>query len=74
MVVKHFIAFKIENTSLRVVLSHMVVKQWKGKKWKKISLRVVLSHMVVKLYFEHTQLNPWFESSVISYGSQTFVR
>ena len=34
-------------------------------------LRVVLSHMVVKLFRPGQSPARWFESSVISYGSQT---
>ena len=58
-------------TSLRVVLSHMVVKRFPISIGKIFSLRVVLSHMVVKRRSKPETNNYEFESSVISYGSQT---
>ena len=58
-------------TSLRVVLSHMVVKPPYVVCPSYIRLRVVLSHMVVKRRSKPETNNYEFESSVISYGSQT---
>ena len=56
---------------LRVVLSHMVVKHVVLMVNIIIGLRVVLSHMVVKRNLYSREENKTFESSVISYGSQT---
>ena len=53
------------------MLSHMVVKHAVLVMMQNYGLRVVLSHMVVKLS-GFSPPEPWrFESSVISYGSQT---
>ena len=71
MVVKHIPPIKITATSLRVVLSHMVVKLWDPMAHDGMGLRVVLSHMLVKLVILVEQNRYRFESSVISYGSQT---
>ena len=71
MVVKPARARPVCHGSLRVVLSHMVVKL-KGKDYfTESGLRVVLSHMVVKRQRHRRRRPPTFESSVISYGSQT---
>ena len=73
MVVKPARARPVCHGSLRVVLSHMVVKL-KGKDYfTESGLRVVLSHMVVKRQRHRRRRPPTFESSVISYGSQTKV-
>ena len=73
MVVKPRDVTQQNKNSLRVVLSHMVVKpDWKEYR-NRIRLRVVLSHMVVKLVQIRTNYLFKFESSVISYGSQTYV-
>ena len=61
-------------TGLRVVLSHMVVKSALITHTPSSSLRVVLSHMVVKFNGDSAKYKMWFESSVISYGSQVTVR
>ena len=53
------------------MLSHMVVKLKTGGKNALDCLRVVLSHMVVKHQSGYPLLLLPFESSVISYGSQT---
>ena len=49
----------------------MVVKLWDPMAHDGMGLRVVLSHMVVKLVILVEQNRYRFESSVISYGSQT---
>ena len=59
------------SVRLRVVLSHMVVKHVLVVSIVGIRLRVVLSHMVVKRGLSPPLAYSWFESSVISYGSQT---
>ena len=53
------------------MLSHMVVKLVNEDLSEVPRLRVVLSHMVVKLSRGAIGLAMQFESSVISYGSQT---
>ena len=71
MVVKRFPISIGKIFSLRVVLSHMVVKPPYVVCPSYIRLRVVLSHMVVKRRSKPETNNYEFESSVISYGSQT---
>ena len=71
MVVKPKYADVFANACLRVVLSHMVVKPESGIPANQSGLRVVLSHMVVKPVPAVSFLSAPFESSVISYGSQT---
>ena len=71
MVVKQMISKTEISFSLRVVLSHMVVKLPERLDHYRGGLRVVLSHMVVKLFRPGQSPARWFESSVISYGSQT---
>ena len=53
------------------MLSHMVVKRHKVIHKLRVGLRVVLSHMVVKPTPPTLRQENQFESSVISYGSQT---
>ena len=53
------------------MLSHMVVKRVLHAVVVLVSLRVVLSHMVVKPTPPTLRQENQFESSVISYGSQT---
>ena len=71
MVVKLSRSNIVSVTCLRVVLSHMVVKLEVSIYSSNRSLRVVLSHMVVKRGLSPPLAYSWFESSVISYGSQT---
>ena len=73
MVVKLCYEAKTPLISLRVVLSHMVVKPVLSYNEPAQRLRVVLSHMVVKQMRKIYVRIRLFESSVISYGSQTIL-